>query len=404
MNPPQTFTNQAQRQPVTGNRAISKEQKLAKVLAELNANQPLFASLLPNDIPFAKFSATINQALRNEPDLLECEFHTVMNAAIDAAYDGLNVDGREATMYVRKVKVAKNPDRWEKHACYTSMVFGLRKKILQSGQVLDLVTRIVYANEPFRIVAGSDPRIDHEIIADGSKRGEKIGVYSMAFLANGRSTFEYMTEEEVLAVRACATTDYVWNKNEGEMWRKTVTRRHRKSLPSTRDLPPIDAEMLRESVPLPSDSREYLAPPPPRPTLGAAQRQIGFDALGQFSGVPLDFRNMAPVNQAKVDVSGNDPQILERRTATRTAQPTDGQSPANHTSQQPLPDDQPDLEISEKDIRTRIAAAGSIEACTTLWQHCRKAMEGLPDAIRDELDLLFSDRIADLAAGAGGPA
>jgi len=181
-----------------------------------------------------------------------------------SAQDGLLPDGREAAIVVFKTRV-KDPERgWVevRLAQYLPMVFGLRKKILQSAEVSDLFAAVVYRQEIvggcFHYEEGSERTLRHRPIIDpdfAPTDADIALVYSVATFADGTKSFEVMRRIELDRVREASQTgakfDAKGNPREAkgpwvqwfpEMAKKTVIRRHSKSLPQSGDVIVRDVE------------------------------------------------------------------------------------------------------------------------------------------------------------------
>lgn len=370
------------------NNTMTAEQKLGAVLSEIAGRREEIESVLPPDIAFDKFHATINQALRTNPDILKCYGPSIVNACIKAAYDGLNLDGREAALVVANEKYQKNPDRYRDVARYMPMVFGLRKQILQSNLIEDVFTALVYSNEPFRVIGGVNRDLFHEPIIDSATRGALVAVYSVAVFKTGYRTFEVMTKAEVMEIKAVAATKKVWEKWEAEMWRKSVLRRHRKALPSTRDI--VDMEAQEMFPQFAGNDQPALAAPAPRPTRGQT-------ALA------------APAQTFDYDLGGNDTrehQVVDNQTKGQEDQQAQRQETkvTVDQSEQPksnLPVGGDEWAQWEADLGKKIAACTKIEECNALCSRVRDDLAAEQGAMSDDIAILFTDRLAELATDDG---
>lgn len=75
--------------------------------------------------------------------------------------------------------------------------------ILQAGGARSIDVQIVYAGDTFREVFGSEPRLIHEPPPFGTKRGEPLGVYAIAYFGhNTPPRWKAMTLAQVEEVRA----------------------------------------------------------------------------------------------------------------------------------------------------------------------------------------------------------
>lgn len=209
-----------------------------------------FKPVLPSHISVEKFQRTVLTAVASNPDLLQANRRTLWNACMKAAQDGLLPDNREAALVWFNTKVSKRgePDRWEKHVQYMPMVYGLRKKILQSGEIARIETAVVYQNDHFRYVRGLHPDLIHEPTL--AEPGEPLAAYSIAWFKDGSYSFEVMPKAQIEKVRqASKNADRgPWVQWWDEMARKTVLRRHAKSLPMSSDIIDVEARDLAEDA------------------------------------------------------------------------------------------------------------------------------------------------------------
>lgn len=118
---------------------------------------------------------------------------------------------------------------------------GLVKVLTDAGSVSNIEAHVIYENDKFDYTLGTDVKVTHKP-ALGS-RGEIIGVYAIAHLANGAIQVETMNAEDITkvmemsesykAMKAGKISTCVWVEHKAEMWRKTVIRRIAKYLPKT---------------------------------------------------------------------------------------------------------------------------------------------------------------------------
>src|SRR6188508_769430 len=225
-----------------------------------------FSMVLPAHISADKFQRTILTAVQTNQDLLKCDRRSLLTACMKAAQDGLLPDGREAAIVPFNTSM-KLAGKWEKVklAQYMPMVFGLRKKILQSEEVVDIFAAVVFKQElegenpRFVYREGTEHKLFHAPILDFDfkpKDDDIVLAYSVATFANGFKSFEVMRRYEIDEVRESSQTGAQFDaKGEprdakgpwvdwfGEMAKKTVIRRHSKSLPQSSDvLADVEAE------------------------------------------------------------------------------------------------------------------------------------------------------------------
>lgn len=225
-----------------------------------------FKMVLPSHISVDKFQRTIATAALSNPTLLGCDRQSLLIAAMKLAQDGLLPDGREAALVPFKSWNKETHETvWQVQAM--PMAWGLRKKILQSGQVVSLETGLVYRAElesgHFLYEIGIDPPIRHrpklDLTTEETADTEIVAAYSIARIkAEGGDPYwsvEVMRRSEIDKVRQASQTGALgrvvkggqnagkpitpkgpWVDWYGEMARKTVLRRHSKVLPMSGDL------------------------------------------------------------------------------------------------------------------------------------------------------------------------
>lgn len=214
----------------------AKEPTIWDRLEEL---KPEFAKTLPKHIEADAFARIVRTAIQLNPDLATCSPRSLFAACMKAASDGLILDGREAALVIRKVKIAKDPDRWERQAIYQPMVQGLMKLARNSGAVASLIAHVVYENDSFEYVLGDDERIEHKPAPFTKDRGKPIAVYAIAKMKDGTVVREVMRGADVLRIGNQGQNAYQYDPAKGanfaEWWRKTAIRRITKYMPRSSD-------------------------------------------------------------------------------------------------------------------------------------------------------------------------
>jgi recombination protein RecT len=223
-----------------------------------------FKMALPAHISPEKFQRTVMTAAQSNPDLLKADRASLITSCMKAAQDGLLPDGREAAIVTFNTSV-KVDGQWRKimQAQYMPMVFGLRKKILQSGEISAIETNVVYRREveegAFVFEGGTEAMLRHRPMLDLTDEDladeNIVAAYSVATMKDGTKSFEVMRRAEINKVRQASQTGKLggqyppkgpWVDWFAEMARKTVMRRHSKTLPMSGDL--IDVEAHDEAL------------------------------------------------------------------------------------------------------------------------------------------------------------
>jgi recombination protein RecT len=374
---------------------------IERIMAILVHRRLEISAVLPPDITFDAFHASINQALRGNPRLLRCTQASLVNACIKAAYDGLRVDGVEACIVDEEATIRQGrgqPDRKEIQARYMPMYRGLVQQVLRGGMVTDIVADIIYEHDDYQIIAGTNRQIVHHPNVLG-ERGRPIVAYSVATFPDGSIGFVYMTAHEVREVQKMSrsgwnskdgTSKGVWLRWEGEQWKKTVLRRHRKTLPVRRDvvIRDMEAESEFQQIGAPAAQEQLSARrAPPRPTREALQHQPDV-SINDFGG--------------SFDVGG---EVIEAERGERERQePQQQQRDAARAREQEraaepeLPQDDVEWGVWETEAKAAIGKAPDHEALADVQHRSDAVMKHAPKPVRDRLNQAFTDRAADIAA------
>lgn len=192
-----------------------------------------FRAALPAQIPSQKFCRVALTAVQINPNILTCDERSIFSALLLCANDGLLPDGREAAIVPRAGT-----------AVYMPMVAGIRKKARNSGEIASWEAHTVHENDFFEYALGDSAAILHK--PSLSKRGPIVAAYSICHLTSGEVSREVMGVEEIEALRersdawkafkAGKIKSTPWQSDFGEMCRKTVVKRHAKSLPVSADV------------------------------------------------------------------------------------------------------------------------------------------------------------------------
>lgn len=200
---------------------------------ELGLRESMLKDLLPKGMSVQKFQAIVVSAVADNMDLLDCDRASLLKSCLQAAELGLSLNKSMAEADILKVYNGKTK-RFD--AQFRPRYKGLMKLALQSGEVMKIESRIVYANDQFEVEEGIEPRIIHK--HGLGSRGEMIGAYCVWKLRNGEAQFEVMSKEEIEAIRDRSSSKMKdgtvvgpWKTDPAEMWRKTVVRRATKYMP-----------------------------------------------------------------------------------------------------------------------------------------------------------------------------
>ncbi len=187
---------------------------------------PQLAAALPRHIDQGRFLRVMLTTIRRDRKgtLLSCSTTSILGAMMQAAQDGLELDGMQAAL------VPFKDNRGVLHATYMPMYRGLIAMARRSGEVSTVRARAVYAGDEFTHRDGLNPVLDH--VRGSEEDPAKIThFYAIAELKDGGKQFEVMTRAQVEAIRN-SSKGYQFDPN-GSPWStdfepmgcKTIARR-----------------------------------------------------------------------------------------------------------------------------------------------------------------------------------
>lgn len=218
-----------------------------------------------------RLARTAITALQTNSRLLDCTQGSVVKSLVQAAELGLEVNTPLGLAFLIPYS----------NVCTLQLGYkGFIQLAHRSGRISYIASEVVFENDLFNIMLGTHRRIDH-VPAKGP-RGERIGVYAVVRFKDGTTDFEYMTAEEVEAVKkrspGAKKNDSPWNGSQydqNEMWRKTPIRRLFKRLPASA----IDTDILVKAAVI-DEYNEVGAPTgheipdPPKPQLITEDQRV----------------------------------------------------------------------------------------------------------------------------------
>lgn len=232
---------------------------LAKLTKQLEERAAQYRLALPSHIKPEDLQRTVLMAAQQNPKLLQADRKSLMLSCMKAAQDGLLPDGREAALVPFSVRKKDDQGKWISviEVVYMPMVYGMRKKILQSGEVSSMTVGVVYREDysqgRFLYDVGLEPPIrykpDLELPLEKTQDSEIVAAFSLVRFKDGSTSAEVMRRAEIDAVREMSQTGATkdrfgkprnpsgpWVDHFAEMAKKTVMRRHAKVLPMSGDV------------------------------------------------------------------------------------------------------------------------------------------------------------------------
>lgn len=192
------------------------------------------AEVLPKHLTPDRVLKMALVAVSRQPKLLECTKESFARSVMQSAELGLDCSGTLGSAYLVPYWSSKL------RAFEAQFIPGYRGLIdlaRRSGQVSRIEAHLVYKNDDYELVLGTEPVLVHKPKLDGP-RGEVVFAYMVAELVGGSKQVESMTLDELNAIKKRSKSrdrdgNLVgpWVTDEGEMRRKTVVRRGVKYLP-----------------------------------------------------------------------------------------------------------------------------------------------------------------------------
>lgn len=301
--------------------------KTPTLYEQLEERTAQFQAALPAHIPVERFSRILLTAVQNSPALAFADRRSFFNSAMKCAQDGLLPDGREAALVIYKTKKKEgNREFWIDAVQYIPMVGGLRKKVRNSGEIADWNVKAVYEKDEFLYEDGLDLILKHKPFIDGPP-GKLKAVYSVAKLKSGEVSVDVMPVWQVERIRnmSKAKESGPWKDHYDEMAKKTVARRHSKTLPMSTDLDDLirrdddlyDMKGASDAEKLPAQKRPQLSDFSELPTNGITEKpaEEASESVDPESG---EVTEAAPAQEAAdEETSASSPAFLKGREARK---------------------------------------------------------------------------------------
>lgn len=369
-------------------RPRQNDSPLVVLSTQLEKRKADYKLALPSHIKPEDLQRTVVMAAQQNPKLLEADRRTLLLSCMKAAQDGLLPDGREAALVPFSSRRKNHQGRWESYTdvVYMPMVYGLRKKIMQSDEISTMTVGVVYRAEyesgRFLYELGIEPPIRHkpdltlsdEDIADANI----IAAYSLVKFKDGSYSGEVMRRAEIDKIRELSQTGATkdrdgnpreskgpWADHFAEMAKKTVMRRHAKVLPMSGDIF-RDVEGQEQETAIQSAVQTLDAVQEAAPVALPNHNETTGEVIDQAEDMPTD----PATGMTEVD--------------EETARALDaGEQPADEPEQQ---DEPTPSEAKLAEIRSRIANAKTIDETNAIDSDWTKAMAAYDEATVLEVD------------------
>lgn len=178
--------------------------------------------LLPSHVDTDRFIKSALLAVARDPKLLQCTKESLFTSIVNAGELGLDFTPAKGHAYLIP---------YGKEATFMPGYRGFIQLARNSGEIKAMDAHVVYENDEFELMYGSDNRIVHKPALNN--KGNSIGAYAIAFFNDGSHQFVFMDMDDLQKIRNTSKMKggIPWKEWEDEMNRKSAIRRLAKYLP-----------------------------------------------------------------------------------------------------------------------------------------------------------------------------
>ena len=232
-------------------------------------------------------------ATHKQPKLLDCTPETIAISLLNACETGLEPDGYHAHLIPYGKTCQFIPD-----------YKGLIQLALINRVVIDAY--VVYENDAFEYVLGSNPKIEHAPALED--RGEMKCAYAIARTHDGQTKFVVATKDDIEKRRkqsaSSSKSDSPWKKWPEEMWKKTAVKMLMKFVPRSKN--PRHSDQLTAAIRHDDDAERGLLMAPPGVSVGPSKADDILDQMGvgpEESETPLSFAHAVEQCETEEEVN-----------------------------------------------------------------------------------------------------
>jgi recombination protein RecT len=207
--------------------AIVKKDDVPPVVALIRQFDKQIAQSLPKLFDSGRFTRIILNEFRRSPKLLECDPHSVLGAVINAAQLGLEIGSTLGHAYLVPYK---------KECQLITGYKGLADLVRRSDRIKGIWIEKVLQGDLFEHGVRNGKPILNWTPGEADRADDTLitHVFCCVEFDNGGTDWQVMSRSEVERIRSgLKYTSDVWRDHFGEMAKKTVLRRHVKTLPQS---------------------------------------------------------------------------------------------------------------------------------------------------------------------------
>lgn len=193
--------------------------KQAPIVQMIEERRADFSKLIADQIGLDRFMRVAMTTIGRNPDLQKCSPASLLAGMMDAAQLGLEIGGplQEGWLIAYGAEAQFQPG-------YRGFISLLHAHDF----IRKIEAHVVYERDEFIFEYGLEPKLVHRPYI-GDDRGGMVGVYAIAWLANGATQFDVLSPDDVerakKASRSSNGAASPWQKFTSEMWRKTAVKR-----------------------------------------------------------------------------------------------------------------------------------------------------------------------------------
>lgn len=213
----------------TGNTGLTLKQQVDNYERQF---VPALGKYVSNDDANKLFWCMVDTARAN-PKVLNCTPASILSSLVKCAQLGLFPGAMQESALIP----------YGEDLTMQPMVQGLTKLCYQSGLVKEIACEVVYSNDRFEYMLGTEQYIKHQPADDD--RGTFQGAYAVITLTYGGQIIKKMSAKEINSIRARSANDRnakkygkqsIWDTDYDAMARKTVLKQAIKLAPKSNKL------------------------------------------------------------------------------------------------------------------------------------------------------------------------
>ena len=208
---------------------LEKRKSAIEILTEkIMEKQDGIMAILPSHTNPERFIKSALLVLSGSPALQECTVPSVVKCVYQAAELGLDFTPAKKLAYMVPFRNGKTGHR---EAQFMPGYKGLEQLAVNAKAAAKFSTQNVFQNETFSVHQGTNPSVVHVPVLTGD-RGDIIGGYTISWRGDNTFQFTFMRKDELdkIRKRSKASDNGPWVTDTEEMYKKTIIRRHCKSL------------------------------------------------------------------------------------------------------------------------------------------------------------------------------